>query len=119
MRQLDFFTPVAPTNTANHARGATLEEQFAAFHEANPHVYTELRKMALAMVQRGYRRIGVKMLFEVLRYRHAMTTSDPSSEFKLNNNYTSFYARLLMCNEPALDGAFELRTQTWQAAEIG
>jgi len=118
MQQLDFFTPIAPTAPANHARGATLEEQFAAFHCANPHVYAALRRLALGMVRRGQRKIGVKMLFEVLRWQYAMTTTDSASSFKLNNNYAPFYARLLMDNEPELAGAFETRTQTWQLAEV-
>ena len=118
MQQLDFFTPIAPTAPANHARGATLEEQFAAFHSANPHVYQALRRHALAMVRRGQHKIGIKMLFEVLRWQHAMTTTDAASAFKLNNNYAPFYARLLMDNEPELSGAFETRTQTWQVAEV-
>ena len=113
MRQLDFFTPIAPTHTPNHARGATLEEQFAAFHSANPHVYQALRRLAVQMVRRGHRRIGIKMLFEVLRWQYAMQTID-DSDFKLNNSYTSFYARLLMEREPELAGYFETRTQTWQ-----
>jgi len=53
----------------------------------------------------------MKMLFEVIRWQHYMTTNDPSSEYKLNNNYTAFYARLLMKHTPELDGVFELRRQ--------
>ena len=118
MKQLDFLTEIAPTVTVSHARGATLAEQFAAFHDANPHVYGALRRLALGMVRRGRRRIGMKMLFEVLRWQYAMSTTDAGSEFKLNNNYTSFYARLLAENEAELAGVFELRTQTWQLAEL-
>lgn len=121
MQQLDFFTPptpIAPTQTVNHARGATLEEQFIAFHTANPHVYDALRRLAIGMVRRGQQRIGIKMLFEVLRWQYAMSTTDAYSDFKLNNNYAPFYARLLMDNEQVLQGAFELRTQRWQLAEI-
>ena len=43
-----------------------------------------------------------------------MGTNDPASEFKLNNNYRSFYSRLLMEQEPELAGYFETRTQTWR-----
>lgn len=124
MQQLDFFTaapppePVAPTVHINHARGATLSEQFDAFHAANPHVYHALRRLAIGMVRNGRRRIGIKMLFEVLRWQYAMTTADASSDFKLNNNYAPFYSRLLMDNEPELADAFELRTQTYQLAEV-
>lgn len=120
MQQLDIFTPtpIAPTVPTNHARGASLPEMFAAFHAANPHVYHALRRLAINMVRRGQHKIGVKMLFEVLRWQHAMTTHDAASAFKLNNNYAPFYARLLMDNEPELNGVFETRTQTYQLAEI-
>lgn len=117
MQQLDIFNPLAPTNTPNHARGASLEEQFAAFHAANPHVYHALRRLALDMTRRGQRRIGIGMLFEVLRWQYVMATHDPNG-FKLNNNYRSFYARLLHDNEPELHGVFEMRQQTWQTYEV-
>lgn len=118
MKQLDFLTEIAPTVAVNHARGATLAEQFAAFDRANPHVYQALRRLALGMVRRGRSRIAIKMLIEVLRWQHDMTTADAFSEFKINNSYAPFYARRLMENEPELEGAFELRTQTWQLAGL-
>ncbi len=39
-----------------------------------------------------------------------MQTDDPTSEFRLNNDYRALYARQLMDNEPELDGFFETRT---------
>lgn len=99
------------------ARGKGLEEQFWEFHAANPDVYRQLRDLALDMSRRGIRRYGMKGLFEVLRWHHALRTHDPDG-FKLNNNYTSFYARLLMDREVALVGFFELRTQRWQEYEV-
>lgn len=100
------------------ARGKGLEEQFWAYHEANPDVYRQLRELALQMRRGGVNKYGMKGLFEVLRWHHAMQTSDPEG-FKLNNNFTSFYARLLMDREPALAGFFELRTLRWQEYEVG
>jgi hypothetical protein len=99
-----------------NAHGLTLEQQFAEFHQANPHVYSALRHLALDAARHG-RRLGIGMLFEVLRWQYAMTTTDEASEFKLNNNYRAFYARLLMEREPDLDGYFETRTQTWQTVK--
>ena len=104
------FSPIQPTVQPRRAEpGQSLEEQFSAFHEANPHVYNALRSLALDMRRRGNRRIGMKMLFEVLRWHYWMTTDDRSSEFKLNNSYTAYYARELMANEPDLADAFEVR----------
>ena len=102
--------------TVINAHGLTLEQQFAAFHEANPHVYTALRRLALDAARHG-RKLGIAMLFEVLRWQYAMNTTDQASEFKLNNNYRSFYSRLLMEREPELQDYFETRTQTWQTVK--
>jgi hypothetical protein len=90
-------------------RERSIDERFQRFHEANPQVYDELLKLALRARRAGARRIGVKMLFEVLRWRHTLRTQ--GDDFKLNNNYHSRYARLLM-QEPELRGCFETRTLT-------
>ena len=98
------------------ARGKGLEAQFEEFHIENPHVYRELRKLALDMKTRGVEQYGIKSLIEVLRWHRVMTTSDP--KYKINNNWAPFYARLLMEQEPALRGFFETRVQTWQEHEV-
>lgn len=86
---------------------AAIDRQFREFHAANPHVYQKLREIALFVRARGHRRFGVKALFERLRWISLFeTTGDP---YRLNNNYTAYYARLLMAREPALAGLFELR----------
>ncbi len=107
--QLGLFDPIVSVN----AHGLTLEQRFCAFHQANPQVYARVRDLALASGRRG-RRFGIKALFEILRWQYAMQTDDPTSDYKLNNSYTSFYARLLMEREPELHDYFETRTQTWQ-----
>ena len=47
-------------------------------------------------------------LFEELRYAYEETDHDPK-DYKLNNDYASRYARLIMKTEPRLAGHFELR----------
>ena len=37
------------------------------------------------------------------------TTGDEPTDFKVNNNFASRYARIIMDNEPDLHGLFELR----------
>lgn len=111
-QQLGIFERITIIN----AHGMTLDQQFDAFHAANPHVYSNLRRLALDAARRG-RKMGIKALYEVLRWQYSMNTTDDVSEFKLNNNYTSFYARLLMDQEPELAGYFETRTQTWRTVK--
>jgi len=87
----------------------TINENFVEFHTANLSVYQELRALALKMKRSGREHYGIKSLFEVLRWHRALKTSDTSSDFKLNNNYTALYARVLMQNEPELEGFFRTR----------
>jgi hypothetical protein len=92
---------------------ATIQEKFELFHKLNPHVYGAFRDLALQLANRGRSRIGVGMLTEILRWNYMMHTEDPNSDFKISNNYRSRYARLLMRQEPELDGIFcvkELRS---------
>jgi hypothetical protein len=90
-------------------KSATLEERAQAFHEANPRVYQELRRLALTLYYRGHAHFGAKMLIEQMRWLWMERTVDTSG-FKLNNSYTAFYARLLMETEPELRGVFSTRT---------
>ena len=84
--------------------------EFWAFHRVNPLVYDILVTKARQASKKGFERIGIKMLWEVMRWEIKMRTVDPSQdEFKLNNNYHSYYARLIMFQEPDLKGIFELR----------
>lgn len=85
----------------------TIYDAFQAFNEANPHIYDALVNLARDLRIRGHWRIGIGMLFEVLRWQTAMVTTDTA--FKLNNNYRSHYARAIMADHPDLDGIFELR----------
>jgi len=83
---------------------------FQRFHSENPHVYVALERLAFKLRNRGVTRWGIKALWEVCRYELALNTNAPVSTFKLNNNYTACYARLLMERNPEdLAGFFELR----------
>lgn len=82
--------------------------QFEAFHEANPRVYETLLHLSREWLRRmGGRKCGIGALYEVARWQIALETNDP--DFKINNNWRAWYARLLMANHPELEGMFDLR----------
>jgi len=85
----------------------TIREAFIRFHNDNLHVYEELVMLARRAKRAGSTKLGIGMLFEVLRWRHTLRTG--GDDFKLNNNYRSYYARLIMAREPDLFGVFDLR----------
>ena len=90
-------------------RGAPLDERFRAFHEANPQVYEALCILARQLKARGRRRYSIKGLFEELRHRYRLQTDRMGSDYKIDNSFSSRYARAMMEQEPDLDGFFETR----------
>lgn len=89
---------------------ATIDASFARFHVEHPDVYDRLCAMTRELVAAGHSRVGIGMLFEVLRWEHARSgPADAVSPFKLNNNYRSRYARLIMDREQDLAGVYETR----------
>jgi len=104
-QQLDLFTGRLEGIVEDDGQGS-IQERFERFHEANPQVYRELRRMALDLACKGLPRIGIGMLWEVLRYSSIQTTG---KDFKLNDHFRSRYARLLLQREPSLESRIELR----------
>lgn len=86
----------------------SIQDRFDAFHRENPWVYSRLRDLALDMARRGHTRIGIGMLWEVLRWQVATSTSGDQG-FRLNNSLRSRYARALAENERELADVFETR----------
>lgn len=87
----------------------TRTERFEKFHAENPRVYEVLVALAREWVTRtGRDRLGIATLYERARWDIAVATNDP--EFKLNNNWKTYYARLIMLQEPDLAGLFARRS---------
>ncbi len=97
-----------PAVSGDEVKKMTPAEKFAWFHRNNPHVYATLVRMA-RRVRRYHLHWSMKGAFEVLRYMKDMRASTRDEEYKLNNNYTPYYARLIMENEPELAGLFRTR----------
>lgn len=89
-------------------RRLTIQQRFQAYHEANPQVYNAL----LSLAWRYHRTLGewpgIGMLWEVARWELALETRTPD-RFRMNNNYRSRYARLMIEQKDVPVDAFELR----------
>jgi hypothetical protein len=82
--------------------------KFIKFHEENPFVYQRLRELAIEWKEAGHDKIGIAMLYEVMRWTAGLKNKDIDG-YTLNNNYKAYYARMLMFNESSLRGMFEVR----------
>lgn len=80
----------------------TITEQFHAFDAGHPWVYRALEQLVAARLATGATRVGMKALFEALRWRHPHGVN-------LNNNYTALYARRLRAAHPEWSSAIEVR----------
>ena len=101
VKALDIRKAVVPVHDG-------LEEKFMKFHQMNPEVYETLVELAYQAKQTGKQKIGIKMLWEVMRWQRFLATKD-DGKFKLNNNYPSRYARLIMEQEEELKDIFDVR----------
>ena len=81
------------------------DRRFHAFHRDHPEIYRELMQLVRQALLRGQKKIGIKMLWEVMRWNRFLR----NETYELNNNYHSRYARLIMQKEPGLAGIFDTR----------
>jgi hypothetical protein len=100
---------VNPTSTDGINNTDRIQRSFERFHFDNPHVYTALVAFAREAKAAGFGRYGMKSLFERLRWHYEIELRS-TDLYKLNNNYTSRYARLIMATESDLKHFFETRS---------
>lgn len=87
----------------------SLDEQFREFHSKHPDVYELFSKFAKEAKENGACTYGAKSIMERIRWHYA-TSSQNSETFKINNNYTSRYARMLADEQEDFNGFFETRS---------
>lgn len=91
-----------------------LVEKFIKYCRSNPEVYEKFLMFSLA-ARRKMSKYGAKSIFEQIRWHYQVESNYP--DFKVNNAYTSFYARLVIHVFPAMfEGFFELRKSPKKAA---
>lgn len=85
----------------------TTEERFNKFHTENPKVYELLIHFSKVVKNSGQTYSGISMIWERMRWNVLFETT--GDFYKLNNDYRSRYARLIMTQEPDLVDFFEIR----------
>jgi len=83
--------------------GPTITDQFRVFEAQHPWIYHALERLVEERLAAGAGRVGMKALFEALRWRQ------PDGVKGLNNNYTALYARRLLAVHPEWASVIEVR----------
>lgn len=98
---------IAPLVEPDYEPSLSIDERFAIFHAANPHVADALEALARQWVAAGRKKLGAKALMERLRWESGIQTE--GDVYRLNNDYSSRYSRLLAKRHPEWTDLFETR----------
>lgn len=89
---------------------AGIQNRFLKFNANNPEVYNNLVRLARRFRDKNYgRKMGIAMLFEVLRWNYFIEVDQGDEEFKLSNDFRAPYARKIMDENEDLKDIFNIR----------
>jgi len=81
---------------------------FLIFESQNPDIYRYFVRFTFEVIKTGRTNYSVNAIFERIRWHTEIETR--GSDFKLNNNYRAYYARMFMHEYPTFSGFFNTRT---------
>ncbi|MDB4726372.1 hypothetical protein OAF54_02955 [bacterium] len=100
--------PILPgIDSPVYEKHMTTAERFQVFHAKNPHLFLRLLNDARRAFYRG-RKIGIRCLWENVRHDYLMHTTGDGG-YKMDNNFTKYYAEAIMEEDTALAGYFNRR----------
>ena len=94
----------------------TIREKFIIFHKANPDVYLLFERFTNEAIDAGVTKFGARLIYERIRWETLVATKGAGysiasgKDFKLNDNFIAWYARLFIAKNRKHVGVFELRT---------
>ncbi|MFC4512269.1 hypothetical protein [Streptomyces ehimensis] len=109
MEPLQLELPITPLRHPDSVGSeVSIQERFEAFHELNPWICDQLETLTADCIRHGSKRVGIGMLFEVLRWQYGRATAG-QEPWRLNNDFRSRYVRLLLERHPEWAAVFETR----------
>ena len=90
-------------------------QRFCEFHRDNPTVWALFKQFAYQARSTGRERFGARMIGERIRWYTLIETN--STDYKLNDHYWPYYARLLMLADDRFKGFFERRDTRFDATD--
>lgn len=103
--------------TPPESRYDQIEAKAIAFHREHPEVWDHFCRFTFELIDRGFRHYSAQHgVFARIRWETDSATPSGGSTFKINNNYSAFYARWFMEAYPEHDGFYRTRHQVSQVA---
>lgn len=92
-----------------NGRRPTVREQYEAFRAANPGIIDLVADRARLAKSRGYQRLGIRRVMEVIRWDREMVLGEDGSGLKVNNNCMALLSREVMAENEDLRDFFTCR----------
>ena len=73
----------------------------------NPHIYEAFELQALKALVKGRKKISAKLIINWIRWNEYLESSDKN--FRINDAYQAYYARLFVAYNPEHSDAFNFR----------
>ena len=88
--------------------GNTIQEKFEQFHNTNPMVFSLFKLQVQKAISKGKKKLSAKTILGYIRWEIALQTS--GDDFKINDAFTSRYARKYVSQFPEHKDIFEFRS---------
>ena len=85
-----------------------MAERFAIVDAENPRIWELFVNFTIVMIQRGFENYSARAVMHRVRWETNMELGD-NSDFKINNNWTPYYARKFHSQFPQHEGFFRNR----------
>jgi hypothetical protein len=93
----------------------SIAARFAAMDAENPEVWRLFEQFTFYMIHRGFKHYGSDAVLNRVRWETASALDDGTA-FKINNNWSAYYARKFHRMHPEHEGFFRcrvLRANAW------
>ena len=81
--------------------------KFCEYDQKNPQVFDKFEELTFKTIAKGFKNYGAKGIFELIRWHSGVSGE---GKFKVNNNYTPFYARKFEKKYPEHIGFFRKKS---------
>ena len=90
------------------------EAKFWDYHADNPRVYELIKSFTFKVIATGKKHFSIQGVIERVRWETSIETL--GDDYKLNNNFGPYYARLFMDDFPEHAGFFRTRAMRYRRA---
>lgn len=81
---------------------------FLEYHEKNPQIWEAFKTYTFKAINRGHTRLSAEFIVNIIRWESKVSAMD--EDFKINNNYKSYYSRFFTNLYPTYKNLFEVRS---------